>query len=488
VSLKSGVDSQTKMGGEVMIEFRNRILCTLPVVALMWSVQPAVAQAQFMQQGPKLVGTGAIGPFGLQGFSVSLSGDGNTAIVGGPSDNASAGAAWVYTRTGGVWSQQAKLVGTGAIGRFGADQGESVSLSGDGNTAIVGGPGDDFVFGQGWAGAAWVYTRTGGVWTQQVKLVGTRAIGLALQGESVSLSGDGNIAIVGGPLDTFSAGAAWVFTRTGAGWTPQGAKLVGTGAIGNAQQGVSVSLSGDGNTAIVGGPGDNGSAGAAWIFTRTGAAWFQQAKLVGTGAIGSGSRQGASVSLSGDGNTAIVGGPGVNGSPSSAGAAWVFTRTGGVWSQQAKLVGTGAIGPFGAEQGDSVSLSGDGDTAIVGGLGDNGFAGAAWVFTRTGGVWTQQAKLVGTGAVGLADQGVSVSLSGDGNTAIVGGHGDNGSAGAAWVFAKPVFAGTPGEENCHGQSVSALARQFGGLNNAAAALGFPSVQALQDAIMAFCQG
>jgi hypothetical protein len=160
---------------------------------------------------------------------------------------------------------------------------------------------------------------------------------------------------------------------------------------------------------------------------------------------------------------------------------------GGVWSQEAKLVGTGAIGGL-VEQGNSVSLSGDGNTAIVGGDGDNASAGAAWVYTRAGGVWSQQAKLVGTDAIGNAGQGLSVSLSGDGNTAIEGGPGDNGGAGAAWVFAKPVFAGTQGKANCHGESVSALARQFGGLNNAAAALGFPSVQALQDAIMAFCQG
>jgi hypothetical protein len=56
------------------------------------------------------------------------------------------------------------------------------------------------------------------------------------------------------------------------------------------------------------------------------------------------------------------------------------------------------------------------------------------------------------------------------------------------VYAQPVFAGTPGKANCRGQSVSALSKQFGGLNNAAAALGYPSVSALQDAIMAYCAG
>ena len=133
----------------------------------------------------------------------------------------------------------------------------------------------------------------------------------------------------------------------------------------------------------------------------------------------------------------------------------------------------------------------------MGGPWDNNIAGAAWVYTRLDRVWRQQqAKLVGTGAIGGPEQGYSVSLSGDGNTAIVGGPGDNpqsnlfgpSSVGAAWVFAKPAFAGMPREANCHGQSVSALARQYGGLNSAAAALGYADVSALQNAIMAFCGG
>jgi hypothetical protein len=146
----------------------------------------------------------------------------------------------------------------------------------------------------------------------------------------------------------------------------------------------------------------------------------QGPKLVATDAIGD-PRLGASVSLSGDGNTAIVGGYGDN---DFSGAVWVYTRnrraekgkdhsaaSGGVWSQRAKLVGTGAIGPS-ANQGYSVSLSADGNTAIVGGYNDNYLAGAAWVYTRnrpsekgeedhpvaSDGMWSQQAKLVGTGA------------------------------------------------------------------------------------------
>jgi hypothetical protein len=95
----------------------------------------------------------------------------------------------------------------------------------------------------------------------------------------------------------------------------------------------------------------------------------------------------------------------------------------------------------GLGQGYSVAISADGNTAIMGGYNDNSNAGAAWVFTHSGGVWTQQgSKLTGTGAVGPVpdDQGYSVALSADGNTAIVGGPGDTSNAGAAWVFAQPL--------------------------------------------------
>jgi hypothetical protein len=413
---------------------RHPIALIVLVCATLLSSHPALAQ--FSQQGPKLVGTSAEGKAEL-GSSVCLSADGNTAIVGGPDDNSNAGAAWIWTRSGGAWTQQgAKLVGSGAVGN--AFQGSSVSLSADGNTAIVGGYGDHNL-----DGAAWVWTRSGGVWTQQgAKLVGSGVAGNANQGFSVALSADGNTAIIGGVTDNGQDGAAWVWTRSGTVWTQQGAKLVGSGAVNPAYQGWSVSLSADGNTAIVGGPWDNGQAGAAWIWNRSGGVWTQQGnKLVGSGAVGTFVYQGWSVSISTDGNTAIVGGPQDN---NDTGAAWVWTRSGGVWAQQgAKLVGSGAGGGV-VTQGSSVSLSADGNTAIVGGAFDNydfglnTAVGAAWVWTRSGGAWTQQGtKLVGSGAIGNAEQGASVSLSGDGKTAIVGGNHDNSDAGAAWVFAAP---------------------------------------------------
>jgi len=75
---------------------------------------------------------------------------------------------------------------------------------------------------------------------------------------------------------------------------------------------------------------------------------------------------------------------------SSPGAAWVFIRSGGVWGQEAKLIGTGAVNsPFPASQGASVALSDDGNTAILGRYVDSGGVGAVWVFTRSGRAWAQ---------------------------------------------------------------------------------------------------
>jgi hypothetical protein len=336
-----------------------------------------------------------------------------------------------------VRQQGDKLAGAGAIGQAG--QGSSVALSADGNTVIVGGPGDN-----NGAGAAWVFTRSAGVWSQQGgKLVGAGAVPGTWsmpvnQASAVALSADGNTALVGAAGDNDCTGAVWVFTRKGGLWTQQGQKLVGTGAPACAGQGYSVALSADGNTALVGGPEYAGwydGAGGAWVFTRSDGVWTQQGgKLVVSGAAGPSTSLGSAVALSADGNTAIVG---ADADGDYVGAAWVFTRSAGVWTQQgSKLIGSGGVG-YG-RQGWDVGISADGNTAIVSGAYDNQNSGAAWMFTRSGGTWTQQGeKLVGTGGAGVdarAQIWISAALSGDGNTAIVGRRAADGETGAAWLF------------------------------------------------------
>jgi len=379
-----------------------------------------------VQQGTKRVGTGATA-ISLQGQSVAVSADGNTAVIGAPSDNSNVGGAWIFVRIGTTWTQQGgKLVGTGATGS--AKQGFSVAISADGNTVAIGGNLDNLA-----NGAVWVFTRSGITWSQQgSKLVGTGNTGFAQQGSSVSLSADGNTLAVGGIGDASYAGATWVFTRVGGIWSQQGTKLVGTGAVGVARQGCSVSLSSDGNYLVTGGYNDNTRQGASWIFNRVSNVWSQQGpKLVGTGG-GSYPYQGYSVAINANGNTFITGGP--NDASTLTGAVWVFTRSGSSWSQEGgKLVGTGASGA--SRQGGSVALSADGNTAVVGAFGDATNVGAMWVYKRTGTSWAQQGgKLTGSGSTGPAKQGTSIALCSVGNTAILGGPTDASNKGAAWVY------------------------------------------------------
>ena len=300
-------------------------------------------------------------------------------------------------------------------------------MSLDGNTIAVGAPGDNSN-----AGAVWIFTRAGSSWSQQGdKLVGTGAAGAAQQGTSVALSGDGNTVATGGISDDFYNGAAWAFVRTDGVWAQQGAKMVSSGAIGRARQGASVALSADGNTMIVGAYQDDNRKGAVWIYTRTDCEWMQAgAKLVGTGGTAQ-AWQGYSVALSANGNTAIVGASADN---ILIGATWIFTRSGGSWTQQGnRLVGVHSTNT--ARQGSSVALSADGNTAITGGLNDDSGKGAMWVFTRNGSTWLQQgSKLKGTNAIGAARQGTAVAVNAIGTTALIGGPADNGNRGAFWVY------------------------------------------------------
>ncbi len=408
----------------------------------------ASAMASWSQQS-QLTSTGGAASDRF-GNSVAVSSDGNTAIVGAHLDdvgtNGDQGSATIFTRSGSVWIQQAQLTVTG--GAANDLFGYSVALSGDGNTAIVGAIFDD-VGANGNQGTATIFTRSGNVWTQQAQLTATGGAAGDEFGYSVALSSDGNTAIVGAVGDdvapSFDVGTATIFTRLGSVWTQQ-AQLTATGGAAFDRFGYSAALSSDGNTAIVGAYGDDVGAnfdqGSATVFTRSGSVWTQQVQLTATGGA-TGDQFGYSVALSSDGNSVIVGAILDDfGSNSNQGTATIFTRSGSIWTQQAQL--TAAGGATGDIFGSSVALSSDGNSAIVGAVGDDLGAvsdhGTATIFTRSGSVWTQQAQLTAMGGAPHDNFGNSVALSGNGNTAIVGAYlddvGTNGDQGSAFTFAR----------------------------------------------------
>lgn len=454
------------------------------------------------------------------GSALAVSADGNTIVVGAPHESSAArgingnaadnslynaGAAYVFVRRGDAWVQQAyvKASNAGQSDLFGM----SVAVSADGNTMAVSAPwersavtginGDQNDDSMPQAGAAYIFTRSGDSWSQQayIKASNTGRPASADDpladgdqfGSSLALSGDGNTLAVGAITEDSaatgingdaasdaaqSAGAVYVFARTGSTWAQQ-AYVKASNTEAADLFGYDVALSHDGSMLVAAaydedgpgrgvnvdqGNGANGS-GALYVFSRTGTAWQQDAYLKGSRSEGN-DALGFSVAISDDGNT-IVGGAadesclvgGVNpegctmdkpedASGGSAGAAYVWVRNGGTWTEQAFLKASSPelLDWFAA----NLALSADGNTLLVGApmedsraRGINGDeqdnsaieSGAAYLFRRTGTAWSQQAYIKANNADEYDEFGTSVAVSGDGRTLITGARMESGGAG-----------------------------------------------------------
>jgi hypothetical protein len=401
------------------------------------------------------------------------------------------GAVYVFARLGDRWVQQAYLKASnpGINDQFGS----LVALSADGNTLAVsayfedsravGVDGDQADNSVEQSGAVYVFTRTGGVWSQQVYLKASNT-GEADDGDqfgfSLALSDDGNTLAAGAISEdsadaringnqadnsASSAGAVYVFVRTATRWTQQAyiKSSSPNGADANDLFGYSVALSADGNTLAIGsydeagssnvinGPEDNNApgTGAVLVFTRRGASWSRQAYLKASTQDRADSL-GAWVAISDDGNTVAAGAPdedslttGINTVETghsgrigtlddiSVGAAYVFVRSGGMWSQQAsfKASNSGIEDWFGVR----LALSGDGNTLAVSAPNEDGGAkgingrqddnsagesGALYVFTRAGATWMFQSYVKASNAEAFDEFGSGVALSRTGTLAV----------------------------------------------------------------------
>lgn len=391
-----------------------------------------------VQQGQKLFGNNVTSP-SLQGVSVAVSQNGSTVLVGAPGEG-TAGAAWVFTSVGGVWTQQAKLVPNNASASAGF--GDSVALSRDGTYALIGAPSDKNGGAQNGtplpqAGAAWVFVFNGTIWEQGPKLMpNNETINGSAHGSYFGLD-----VALSGDGGTALIGGWFDNLYAGAAWvfSTSGTQLQKLTAPSDADPdpgfGQAVALSGDGSTAMIEGNNQH----AVWAYTRSGSTYGQPSpKLTPSDSNASGGSFGTALALSNDGNTALIGGPGDN---QGGGAAWVFTRSGTTWAQQgAKLTPSDEINsPAGGGFGSSVALSTDGNTALIGAPYDFDYEGAAWMFVRSGTSWSQRGPRVAVNTVqgaevGRGGFGSSVALSGDGIRALIGAPTDDNNYGAVWAF------------------------------------------------------
>ena len=334
------------------------------------------------------------------------------------------------------WQQQAEL--SAHEGAIGDHFGGPVALSG--GTALVG----------AWdknhgTGAAYIFVRTGSGWTEQATLSAAGGSPGDWFGASVALVGD--TALVGAPLAA-RAGAVYVFTRDGSRWTQEARLIARDGAAGD-WFGRAVALRDD--IALVGAWYKQHHAGAAYVFVRHGSGWSQQAKLTARDGVAE-DYFGTSVALSG--NTALVG---AVGKYDGNGAAYAFVRNGACWTQQALL--TAGDGKLNDAFGTAVALSGE--TVLVGAGSANGNRGAAYVFVRAGSHWSQQARLTANDGVAFDWFGWTVALSDD--TALIGAWYRHNRTGAAYIFMRrkgswaqqaELTAGNAATDDCFGSSVA----------------------------------
>jgi hypothetical protein len=453
---------------------------------------------------------------GHAGYGAAVSGDGNTLVVAAPHESSAAtgingnqndnsvydsGAVYVFVRNGAGWAQQAYVKPSNT--HDGDEFGHAVALSADGNTLAVsavwesskatGVNGDQSDHSVPQSGAVYVFTRADGRWTQQayIKASNTGEAGTENSfgdgdqfGFSLALSDDGNTLAAGAITEDSAAagingnqrdnsmnssGAVYIFGRTGATWAQQAYVKAANPDPGD-MFGYSVALNGDGNTLAVGsydeggssrginGPADNQrrGSGAVYVFERFGTSTWSQHDYVKPSNAEGGDSFGVSVALSDDGNTLLVGSldedclsTGVNPpgcdtdreSDTSTGAAYVFARTQGVWSQQAFLKAANVV--KGDWFGNRLALSGDGNTALIGDtledLGGQGInprangkaaqeSGSAYVFRRNATTWTQFAYLKGSNTRAFDEFGSALGISRDGRTMVVTARGEDSAA------------------------------------------------------------
>jgi len=381
------------------------------------------------------------------GTSVAFSKDGTTALVGAEFitlGTTPAGKVYVFTKNGGIWSRSAVLQASNAANSdaFGG----AVAISDDGNTALIGANNANVSMNI-WAGQVYVFTRSGGTWSQVAILNASNAEDSGHFGESVALSGDGTTALIGAYMATAgassSAGQAYIFQNTGGSWSERQI-LNASDRVSSAYFGHSVALSG--NTAVIGAyqarAGTTDSAGQAYVFTNTGGTWSQSAILNASDPAGY-SWFGYTVALSEDGSTAFIGAPWATvGSKNYAGKAYVFTNTGGTWSQSAVL-STPEVTDC-DYFGNSLAVSGN--IAVIGNVGDTipSTAGRAYLFQYDGESWYRTQVLNASDATGYDGFGWSAAL--HGTTALVGAawatSGATADAGQAYFFS--VVALEPG--------------------------------------------
>ena len=378
----------------------------------------------------------------LFGFRVLVSG--NTAFISAPAPGPRPGKVYVFTNSSGTWTETQQLTATPSIApppNWTDFFGWSLSLSGD--SLLVGAP-EVFNPMFGPVGAAYVFVRDGDTWVQQQELLDAGAGTFDWVGSAVALAGD--TAFVGSPNHDGTQGTVYVFTRSGTSWSEGTALVASDGTSGDSHQfGGAVKF--NGTTLLIGAPGPDYTSGAyapgeAYVFTNSGGTWTET-EILQPDDSADGDQFGFSLAI--EGTTLLIGAPAADvGANVHQGAGYVFDGSGGSFVQTHKIFADDGVAYD--QFGQSVAMSGD--TALIGMWSHNDDPttppappkpGSVYLFSAARDSWTQSDKLTASDATDGDSFGWDVGV--DGTTLLVGAQrtvGANAFQGAAYVY-------TPGD-------------------------------------------
>jgi hypothetical protein len=380
------------------------------------------------------------------GYSVSVSGDGTRCIAGAytatPSGIANAGKAYVFTRSGITWTQETILTASdkASVDNFGM----SVAISNDSTRCVIGAYMANSS-GISNAGKAYIFLRTGTTWTEEAILIASVNVANDYFSNSVFMDATGTRCVIGA-IGADPSGRAYIFLRTGTTWT-QEAILVPSDGGANDQFGVSVSMTGDGTRCIIGAyqaiASSISNAGKAYIFSRTGTVWTQEAIMTASDKAAN-NYFGLSVTISKDATRcAVAAWRATVSGILNVGKVYIFVRSGTTWSQEDIL--TPDIFRAGDQFGNFLSMSADGFKCFI--AASNADENTPWV-VNTGKVfiysrqlttsWGKEATLEASDIKLNSYFGTSVSATDDGLSCVIGAYqadpGGVSSAGQSYYF------------------------------------------------------
>lgn len=288
--------------------------------------------------------------------------------------------------------EQGKLLSSdyAASDQFGA----SVVLNYDGDIAVIGASNKTLTYAN--QGRVYVFRRYGSGWWQvQVLTAPDAAANPEYYGYCVSMSSDGKYIAVGAYANITYTGAVYVYENTGSSWVYR-QKLTASDKVTNDYFGYNLSMSGDGTRLVVGAYNKNGTftvQGAAYVFSRSGTVWSQEQKLTHSDPAAS-DKFGHSVAINTTSDLILVSAVNKTGTVAVQGAIYAFTRSGTVWTQVQKITHSTPVANDGL--GQSLAISGDGTRFIAGGLATLSsftLAGSVFVFYKSGATWIQEQRI-----------------------------------------------------------------------------------------------